>query len=290
MDLPELMTESSCLLDPPSSLPILPMTLHNLSSRDGRHAACLWSSGQFPVLDSDRGTTSAHSDVDVDLKCPLSNPVLLAPAAMTAGVLARSSGAASNGSEAVRMLKAAARARRLQAIQTALEGYEGTATPAGDNGNTANPPALPTGSSAAEAVDGGTSAVTGTPRAVKREQPVEEGLGEKTTKKARIIEPQKDSVVLAPRFSLQDPNSETTVLSYRMHRDHRGANAKPSDIFLSKEQVAILELARQGHSLFYTGSAGERVVRRAFARLIAVSVVVLTNPIQVLASRCCFVT
>lgn len=39
-------------------------------------------------------------------------------------------------------------------------------------------------------------------------------------------------------------------------KERQKATEKPAAIFLSKEQIRILELVQSGHSLFYTGSAG----------------------------------
>lgn len=41
-----------------------------------------------------------------------------------------------------------------------------------------------------------------------------------------------------------------------LKKERQKATEKPAAIFLSKEQIRILELVQSGHSLFYTGSAG----------------------------------
>lgn len=59
------------------------------------------------------------------------------------------------------------------------------------------------------------------------------------------------------RGSRSSTPSMTVVNERRQDRLERKATDKPAKIFLSKEQLRILELVQQGHNVFYTGSAGK---------------------------------
>ncbi|THH11327.1 hypothetical protein EW145_g722 [Phellinidium pouzarii] len=58
------------------------------------------------------------------------------------------------------------------------------------------------------------------------------------------------------RVSSNNPSTMTVMNVTRRERSDKKAAEKPAAVFLSKEQVRILELVQLGHSIFYTGSAG----------------------------------
>ena len=102
----------------------------------------------------------------------------------------------------------------------------------------------------------------------KRSSPDNVQQGDNTTAKKRRVLPdsftkeegRKDESVRVSKAPSSAKTSDTLSERTNMVKKEKPRAAeKPAPIFLSKEQVRILELVQKGQSLFYTGSAGVSV-------------------------------
>ncbi|KAL5512888.1 PIF1 [Sanghuangporus vaninii] len=80
--------------------------------------------------------------------------------------------------------------------------------------------------------------------------------------------------------------SMTVMNERRQDRSERKAAEKPAKIFLSKEQMRILELVDKGHSVFYTGSAGtgKSVLLREIIKTLRKKYVTVPDAVAITAS------
>ncbi|OCB88619.1 hypothetical protein A7U60_g4217 [Sanghuangporus baumii] len=80
--------------------------------------------------------------------------------------------------------------------------------------------------------------------------------------------------------------SMTVMNERRQDRSERKAAEKPAKIFLSKEQMRILELVDKGHNVFYTGSAGtgKSVLLREIIKTLRKKYVTVPDAVAITAS------